>query len=350
MDNAKEHTPDPTTTTATTATAATTQPGILSDNDTPPAERGHGLTKEAVERLGRERPPLLGSMVAEVGFVTAIVLSMMMSEFFISGFNIALPKVAEALSMPESLRTWPAAVINLTTASFLLPSSRLCDRYGPRLVFLGGHAWLTLWSLVCGFSADAVMLIVCRAMQGLGAAAFMPAGLALLAQTYRPGPRKNLIFSLYGAFACIGFYFGILISAVSVGLLHWRWYFWIGTCLCLAVVVLGICFVPRDLRADDPDVSMDWLGMATIAPGLVLVVFALTDGGHAPDGWRTPYIYVTFVVGALLLCAAVYVQGWVSEQPLLPAEVFRPKYLKRLMFGLFCAYGVFSLFLFYASF
>ncbi|PHH91386.1 hypothetical protein CDD83_641 [Cordyceps sp. RAO-2017] len=303
-----------------------------------------------VKRLGRERPAALSSGLVEAGFVFTVVLSMMMSEYFIGGFNIILPPVADALAIPPSARTWPAGVTNLTTAALLQPFARMCDLYGARVVFICGHAWLLVWSLITGFSVNSTMLIVCRAMQGIGAAAFLPAGLALLSQTYRPGPRKNFVFSVYGAFACIGFYFGIFMGAVAAQYLNWRWYFWIGTILGLCLVLSGFLTVPRGLGDVDPDVRMDWWGVVTIVPGLVLVVFAFTDGGHAPDGWRTPYVYVTLIIGILFLVAAVYVQGWVSSQPLLPPEIFKLKYMKRLMGALFCSYGVFGLFLFYASF
>ncbi|KAI0006743.1 MFS general substrate transporter [Xylariaceae sp. FL0662B] len=303
-----------------------------------------------IERLGRQRPETLPTAFAEAGFVFVIVASLCMSEYFISGFNIVLPAVADALEIPQAARTWPAGVINLTTAALLLPFSRLCDRYGGRTVFLGGHVWLLVWSIISGFSRNAVMLIVSRAMQGLGASAFLPAGLALLGQTYRPGPRKNLVFSLYGAFACIGFYFGIIIGALTGQLIDWRWYFWVGAVFVLIVVVAGFLTIPRHLGDGNPDARMDWWGVCTIVPGLILVVYALTDGGSAPNGWRTPYIYVTFVLGWLFLFAAVYVEGWVSAQPLLPSDLFRAKYMKRICGFLFCGFGVFSLFLFYASF
>lgn len=317
---------------------------------TPESGNAETLGKAEIERLGRQRPDTLANWAAEAGFVFAVVASLCMSEYFISGFNIILPALAQALQIPESQRTWPAGVINLTTAALLLPFARLCAQYGGRIVFLGGHAWLLIWSIVCGFSKTPTMLIVSRAMQGIGASAFLPAGLALLGQTYRPGPRKNLVFSIYGAAACVGFYFGIIMGAVTGQLANWTVYFWVGSAFVFLVLLTGFFTIPRHLDHDGADVRMDWWGVCTIVPGLLLVVYALTDGGNAPDGWRTPYIFVTFIAGVLLLCAAVYVQGWVSAQPLLPADLFRAKYMKRVSAFLFCGFGTFAIFLFYASF
>lgn len=304
-----------------------------------------------IKRLGRQRPVVLASGVTEFGFILTIVLSSMLSEYCIDGFNVILPSVAEVFSIPPSSRTWPAGVTNLTTAALLQPFARLCDIYGGRPIFICGHAWLFLWSLVSGFSKNTLMLILCRGMQGIGAAAFLPAGLSLLSQTYRPGPRKNFIFSIYGAFSCIGFYFGIFTGAVAAEYLNWRWYFWIGAILAFAIVLVGFLTIPRNLNDEtDPDIRMDWWGVCTIVPGIVLVVFAFTDGSSAPDGWRTPYIYVTIALGLIFLAAAVYVEGWVASQPLLPPDLFKHRGIKRLIGSLFCSYGVFGLFLFYASF
>jgi MFS family permease len=231
-----------------------------------------------------------------------------------------------------------------------MPFSRLCDIYGARSVFLFGHIWFMIWSLVCGFSQNTIMLIICRALQGVGTSAFTPAGLALLGQTYRPGPRKNLVFAIWGAFACLGFYFGIFMGAVTADFMTWRWYFWIGAIIIFCIAFTGFLTIPRNLHDQDDTICMDWWGLCTIVPGLILVVFAFTDGGHAPRGWQTPYIYVTFIIGMLFLIAGVYTQGWVSAQPLLPADLFRPKYMKRLSLALFCLYGVFGLYLFYSSY
>ncbi|KAJ6790064.1 hypothetical protein PWT90_03975 [Aphanocladium album] len=326
----------------------TAEQGIASSNNT--STNKEALTEAEIERLGRIRPAYFKTWWSEVAFVVTVVSSMVMSEYWISGFNIILPPVSKDLGMSDSERTWPASAINLTTAALLLIFARLGDMYGGRNVFLAGHAWMCLWCLVGGFSKNGIMLIVCRAMQGIGAAAFVPAGLAILGQTYRPGPRKNLVFAVWGALACVGFYVGIFMGAVTAQFLTWRWFFWIGAIFVAGIVAAGFFTIPRELHAIDPTVKMDWLGAFTIVPGLTLVVFALTDGGQAPQGWKTPYIYVILGIGLLFLAAAVYVQGWVSAQPLLPADLFRPKYMKRLCLVLFCSYGTFGLFLFYISF
>ncbi|KAI1820715.1 major facilitator superfamily-domain-containing protein [Xylaria intraflava] len=323
---------------------------VFNNGDLKPNHASEAPGSAEILDRARQRPAVFRNAGSEFGFVFSIIMSLMICEFFISGFNIVLPEVAEALNIPDAERTWPAAVPNLTTAALLLPFARLCDRYGGRYIFLGGHIWAFIWSLGAGFSTSPNILIVCRAMQGVGFSATLPAGLALLGHTYRPGPRKNFVYGMYGSFACLGFYFGILIGALTGQFLNWRWYFYIGAIIVAAVVAAGFFTIPGNLGDYHVSAHMDWWGLVTVVPGLALVVYAFSDGGHAPNGWRTPYIYVTLILGVLFLCAFVYVEGWVAAQPLLPSELFKPKYMKRLCAGLFCSYGVFGLYLFYASY
>lgn len=86
----------------------------------------------------------------------------------------------------------------------LLPMGRLGDMYGGYLVYNAGLLWFFLWALIAGFSKNYMMLIFCRALQGLGPAAYLPGGVMLMGKIYRPGPRKNLVFALYGSFAPLG--------------------------------------------------------------------------------------------------------------------------------------------------
>lgn len=107
-------------------------------------------------------------------------------------------------------------------------------------MFLAGNAWMAAWSLIGGFSRSYIMLVVCRALQGLGAAAFLPSGISLLGSVYRPGRRKNIVFSLYGGCAPFGFFSGIFIAGVSGQFLSWSWFFWIGCILLTFILKRGV--------------------------------------------------------------------------------------------------------------
>lgn len=325
------------------------------ENPSGPDDNGRVVDAREVDldQLARQRPDVFPNVLYEAMFCSAMLVSMFMSEFFISGFNIILPSVSVSLEIPKASQTWPSSVFSLVAGAFLLPFGRLADIHGAYIVFNVGLAWFALWCLISGFSTNYQMLIVCRALSGLGAAAYLPTSIMLLGKTYRPGPRKNLVFGLYSAFAPIGFFIGIITGGATTQFMSWRWYFWLGSIVTFLVCLSSLITIPRDrasTRAENPDARMDYWGVATIVPALILVTYAITDGAHAPDGWRTPYIIVTFILGMLLLGAAVYVEGWAAEQPLLPFDLFKPKYMLRMTVALFFAYGVFGVFLFYASF
>lgn len=270
-------------------------------------------------------------------------------EYFVSGFNVILPTLIDKLHIPTASVVWPASAFSLVTAAFLLPFGRLADMYGGYPVYLGGLAWFCLWSIIAGFAQNQLMLDFCRALQGLGPAAFLPSGILLMG-IYRPGPRKNLVFSLYGGSAPMGFFTGVFFAGLTGQFLNFGWYFWIGAFLILTTLVAAYLTVPSDVAERRAlGIEMDWLGSLLIVSGLILVVFAVTDSSHAPEKWRTPYIYVLLIVGAALLGIAAYVEGWVAKSPLLPFDLFQVPHLSALFVGLFFSDGVLGIFLLYST-
>lgn len=217
-------------------------------------------------------------------------------------------------------------------------------------VYVGGMAWLTLWSIISGFSKNRLMLIFCRALQGLGPAAYLPSGMMLLASTYRPGPRKNILFSIYGTCAVIGFFLGIFMSGVAADYITWQWYFWIGAILTAVTTASSYFYIPSDVtQRRKQGVKMDYWGTFLIITGLVLTVYAITDSAHAPNGWATPYIIVCLILGCLFIGAAIYVEGWVAGHPLLPFDVFNVPYMKAMSLSLFFFYGCLGVYMLYGT-
>ena len=256
-------------------------------------------------------------------------MSQALTEYFFSGITILIPTIATDLGIPPQRVTWPVGAFSLVISAFLLPFGRLADIHGGKWVYVLGIAWTCVWALITGFAKNEYMLDICRAVQALGAAAYLPSGLMLLGSTYRPGPRKNVIFAIYGAMAAFGFFVGLLFAGISGQYTGWRWYCYIGSILSLIIALVSIVSIPNDRKehvAND-DIQMDWWGSAAIICGLILFVYAITDSAHSPQGWRTWYILVTFFLGIALLGIAFYIEGWVVEQPLIPFEALNIKYV-----------------------
>lgn len=301
-----------------------------------------------IERLGRERPPTFSSAWAEIGFCFSVVMSQILTEYFVSGFNIILPTLINDFDIPSSSSVWPATAFSLVVASTLMFFGRLGDQHGGYVVFNLGLAWLAICSLIAGFSVNTIMLDIFRALQGLGAAAFLPTGVMLIGSVYRPGPRKNLIFAIYGSCSVAGFFLGVFFAGVVAQYTYWGWYFWIGAIMSFVTMICSIFTIPNDRKERvSQKIESDWLGTVTTVAGLILLVFAITESAHA--SWRTAYVPITFSVSVVLLAASVYIEGWVAIRPLLPADVFKPKGMVPLLISLFLLYGLAGNYLLYGT-
>ena len=84
--------------------------------------------------------------------------------------NVALPSIRADLGFSETSLVWVVNAYMLTFGGFLLLGGRLGDLYGHRRLFLVGIALFTLASLACGLANAQALLVVARAVQGLGGA------------------------------------------------------------------------------------------------------------------------------------------------------------------------------------
>ncbi|KAL4786478.1 major facilitator superfamily domain-containing protein [Aspergillus varians] len=321
----------------------------VEQHNSPRQENGDSFDQVSLERLGRERPPFFSGAWAEIAFCFSILMSQILAEYYISGSNVLLPTLIEELDFPPESAIWPSTALSLAVTSTLLVCGRLTDMFGGYVIYTAGAAWLAISSILCGVSRSWLMLIICRALQGLGLAAFLPSGVMILGKAYRPGPRKNFVFSLYGACAALGFFVGIFFSGLCSQYLTWRWYFFIGAILSAITALSSFLYIPRDYKETRAHgATMDWSGCALSLTGSVLFVFAIAQSSYAPQQWRTPYIFVCLVLGVVLLGIFTYVEGWVIKNPLLPGDIFAVKYMTPLTIALLFLYGSLGVYLLYS--
>ena len=181
-------------------------------------------------------------------------------------------KISQDLKMNESTLSWVSNAYTITFGGFLLLAGRLGDLLGRKIIFLLGLFIFGFSSLVVGLSTSSEMMIIARAVQGIGSAILAPASLALLMDTYKGDLRVRAI-SYYGATAGIGSSFGLILGGWLTSALSWRVGFLLNVPFSLLLIILTLVNVHQsDIKAS----KIDFLGSFLSVLISVLFVFGIT--------------------------------------------------------------------------
>ncbi|WP_433872782.1 MFS transporter [Saccharopolyspora sp. CA-218241] len=256
------------------------------------------------------RPGLVLALLAFAQFMTAIDFDIVF---------VALPEIGRALDFSDQSLQAVVSAYTVAFGGFLLLGGRAADRLGARRMFVLGLALFGLSSLAAGLAVSPAMLIVARAVQGLGAALLTPSTLKLVTSSFAEGPSRNRAMAIWGAAGASGAAVGALGGGVLTSLLGWEWVFIVN----VPLVALALLATPSLLAADAPGTGargFDLPGALTSTAGATLVVFGLVSGPET--GWLTARGGGAVVVGALLLVAFLGIESR-TRDPLVPLRIFR---------------------------
>ncbi len=230
--------------------------------------------------------------------------------------NVALRVIGADLGADLADLQWVVNAYMLTLASLILVAGSLGDLLGRRRVFLVGVIWFAVASALCGLAQGPMLLIVARALQGVGGALLTPGSLAILQSSFHRDDRARAIGAwsgLGGVAAAIGpFLGGWLVQEAS-----WRYVFLINVPLAAAVVAVTVRHVPESCDRTVAGRHVDTLGAVLGALGLGGVTYALIEAG----GDSGVLAVVVGIAGAAAIAAFVVHQRR-APYPMVPPSLF----------------------------
>ncbi|GAA4973559.1 MFS transporter [Pseudonocardia tropica] len=207
----------------------------------------------------------------------------------------ALPDLQREFDAGPATVAWLLSAFLLTASVATVLLGRVGDIVGRRKVLLACLGVAAGGTLLVALAGSIEVLIVARAIQGVGAATF-PLAFGLAREVFAPAQVPVAIGWISSIFG-VGFGVGLVIPGPIVDSLGWPWIFW----LMLAVTLLGLVAVAVALpeSATRASASVDWGGGVLLAGGLVAVLLATSEGRSW--GWGSPATVGLFVLGAVLL-------------------------------------------------
>jgi EmrB/QacA subfamily drug resistance transporter len=240
----------------------------------------------------------------------------------VSIVNVALPSIRGDLGFTGTELQWIVNAYTLTFAGFLLLGGRAADLLGRRRVFVAGMLLFALASLVGGLAQDKLILIVARAIQGLGGAVVAPATLSILATTFTDTAERNKALGLWGAMGGAGGAAGALLGGALTQALSWRWVLFINLPIGI-IAAVAAWRVIAESRREGATRHFDLSGAATVTAGLVVLVYGIVR--TEVNGWGSATTIVTLAVGLALLGAFLVIEGRLARVPLMPLRIFRSR-------------------------
>ncbi len=236
---------------------------------------------------------------------------------------IALPTLQQDLRITAIDAQWVLTAYGLAFGGVLLLGGRLGDLYGRRRLLVWGMVLFAVGSLLAGLSPALGVLVAARVVQGLGAAAAVPAALALIGSMYPPGPARTRALSLLAAMAAVGIMSGLLLGGLITEVFGWRWVFLLMAGPAFAAAAAGRYVLP-EVRAGSP-VKPDSGGAVLVSLGLMAVLFGLTRLEH---GGVTALSAVVPLLSGMALLLAFFVWERRVSSPLIRFEILRVRSLR----------------------
>jgi EmrB/QacA subfamily drug resistance transporter len=248
----------------------------------------------------------------------SLALSMLLSSLGVSIPNVALPNLAQAFNASFQEVQWIVLAYLLAITTLIVSVGRLGDITGRRRLLLAGIVLFTAASILCGAASSLWMLVVARAMQGLGAAILMALTMALVRETV-PKERTGSAMGLLGTMSAIGTALGPSLGGVLLAGPGWRAIFLIMVPLGILNFLLAHRYLPgHGQRAKIDRNGFDGLGTLLLGLTLAAYAFAVTAGDGHIDRLNMALLLAAVLGGGLFVLAEARVAS-----PLIQLAAFR---------------------------
>ena len=256
----------------------------------------------------------------DIEVLIATIMAPSMVFMVSTALSVALPAIQHELGAAGTDLIWIVNAYSLLQAAFIFLSGSFGDHYGRKRVYLIGIVIFGFASLVCGTTDSAEVLILARALQGVGSGMMITCSLAIVAAFFFHH-RRSWSIGVWSGFTMLISGAGPILGGWLTEIGMWRMIFLINVPLCLVAIVILVLYVPESYDEEAPK-EMDVSGTFLSTMALMLSGFFCIEGPRR--GFDDPLVLLSGIAAVAMLPAFIWIEGH-SDHPMMPLNLFRSR-------------------------
>ena len=212
--------------------------------------------------------------------LAVLVLPLLLVSMDVSVLYFAVPFISRDLSASSTQQLWIFDIYGFVLAGLLVTMGSLGDRIGRRRLLLGGAAAFGIASLCAAYAQSAGMLILARALLGVGGATLMPSTLALVRNLFHDPVQRGKAVAVWTSALMAGISLGPVLSGLLLEHFWWGSVFLVNTPFMLLLLAAGPFLLPefKNPGAGRFDVMSSVLSLACLLPIVYGIKHTATEG------------------------------------------------------------------------
>ncbi|MCI4061601.1 MFS transporter [Micromonospora sp. R77] len=246
-----------------------------------------------------------------------LMLPLLLVSMDVSVLYFAVPFISRELAPTSTQQLWIFDMYGFVLAGLLITMGSLGDRIGRRRLLLLGAAAFGAASLLAAYAGSAEVLILARALLGIGGATLMPSTLGLIRNMFRDDKQRGTAIAIWTAAMTGGIAVGPVLSGFLLEHFWWGAIFLINIPAMALLLILGPILLPefRTPRAGGFDLVSSLLSLATVLP-VIYGIKELARDGFAP-------LPAAGILGGLVVGAVFVHRQRTRPDPMIDVALFR---------------------------